>query len=103
MGEDAEAYVYLGMLLIVLGFVGYFTEKRKRGADGVRRFLISYAIVWPFFACELTGLLYHRLHWLIYVGGAIAVLTYYPLALRWRQKKATPATHDEPAGSKPRF
>jgi hypothetical protein len=56
------------------GVFGYVSQKRKRSADEARRFLIWYAISWPFLITLLFGLAYPRLHWLYYVAIGIALL-----------------------------
>jgi hypothetical protein len=48
MRERVQALVFMSVAMIALGAFGYFAEKRKRGAAGVRRFLISYCLAWPF-------------------------------------------------------
>jgi peptidoglycan/LPS O-acetylase OafA/YrhL len=59
--------------MVLFGVFGYANERRKRGAAGARRFLLWYAVAIPFMACAVGGEVYHRLHWLLYVAGALAV------------------------------
>jgi FtsH-binding integral membrane protein len=65
--------MYVAIAAILVGCFGYATERRKRGAKGARNFLLWYAFAVPFMACALCGTIYHRLHWLYYVAGAMAV------------------------------
>ena len=66
----------MGVVLVVVGVVGYFNQKRRHGREGVRQFLIWYAFAWPFLACALCAGFYPRLHWLYYVDFGLAVAAY---------------------------
>lgn len=79
MSNTDAVFVYVGALMVMLGVAGYVNERRKRGAAGVRRFLLWYTFVIPFMACGLCAAVYPRLHWLWWVPGAMAVA--YPLAV----------------------
>jgi hypothetical protein len=41
---------------MVVGIFGYVTERRKRGASGVRRFLLWYLVAVVFMACMLCSI-----------------------------------------------
>jgi hypothetical protein len=86
-----SGFVFMGAALVALGVFGYFNERRRRGADGVRRFLIWYCFVWPFMACGMCAIAFPRLHWLYYVEFGIAGLGYGVQALDWRRAKARAA------------
>lgn len=61
--------------MALFGVFGYLSERRKRGALGVRRFLVWYAFAVPFMACALCGTVYPKLHWLYFLAGAMAVIS----------------------------
>jgi hypothetical protein len=65
----------MGVLMVAVGVVGYLMS-RRRGPDEVRRFLIWYAMAWPFMAAGLGGVLLPKEHWLYFVQGGIAVVGY---------------------------
>ena len=78
----------MGVALVVMGVFGYLTEKRKHGRDGVRKFLIWYALAWPFMACALCAAFYPKLHWLYFVDFGLAVASYVVPILGWRRARA---------------
>ena len=82
------ACIYLGAVLVVIGVAGYFIEKRRRGPQAVRRFLIWYAFAWPFMAAGFVGLAYPKLHWLYFVEIAIAAVGYAVQYLDIRRQRA---------------
>lgn len=82
-----EVSLYMAVVMAVIGVVGYRKEKRRGGADGARQFLIWYGLAWPFVACGICAVFFRRLHWLYYVEGAIAVLS-YGIQIYWRRSKA---------------
>lgn len=77
----------MGVLLVVLGVVGYFMF-RRHGRDELRRFFIWYAFAWPFMGCGLCAAGYPRLHWLYYVSFALAVGSYGVQILGFRRARA---------------
>lgn len=64
----------MGVVVAVVGVIGYLGQKRRGSEGDVRRFLKFYALGVPFLACVLTAGLYPRWRWLYFVAGAIAVL-----------------------------
>lgn len=73
--ETTSVFVFMGVLLVVMGVAGYFMY-RRRGRDELRRFFIWYAFVWPFMGCGLCAMSYPSLHWLYYVEFALAAASY---------------------------
>jgi hypothetical protein len=84
----------MGLVMALLGVFGYLTERRKRGASGVRRFLLWYAFAIPFIACGLCGIAYPKLHWLYYPAVAMAVVAALLARLR-RPRPASAQARDE--------
>ncbi|HET9170556.1 MAG TPA: hypothetical protein VFN97_14020 [Actinospica sp.] len=99
MHGAVSVFLYMGAVLVALGVFGFLTERRKRGRDGVRRFLIWYALAWPFMACALAAELYPRLHWLYSVSIAIAVASYVVQIRGWRRARAQAKADRPPADS----
>jgi hypothetical protein len=86
--NTASLFALMGLVMALLGVFGYLTERRKRGASSVRRFLLWYAFTIPFIACGLCGVAYPKLHWLGYPDFAVAVV----VALLARLRRALPAS-----------
>lgn len=84
-------FIYVPVGLVALGVIGYFNERRRRGPEGVRRFLIWYVIVWPFMAAGLCALAFPRLHWLYIVQIGIAGVGYGVQILDFRRSRARAA------------
>jgi hypothetical protein len=84
-------FIYMSVGLVALGVIGYFNERRRRGPEGVRRFLIWYAIAWPFMAAGLCALAFPRPHWLCIVQIGIAVIGYGVRILGFRRSRARAA------------
>lgn len=74
MSNTASLFIFMGLVVALLGVFGYLFERRKRGALGARRFLLWYAFAVPFMACGLCGTVYPELHWLYFLAGAMAVI-----------------------------
>jgi hypothetical protein len=98
MHGAVSGFIFLGAVMVVLGVFGYLNERRRRGAEGVRRFLIWYGFAWPFMACGMCAILFPKLHWLYYVEFAIAALGYGAQALDWRRAKARAAARESADG-----
>ena len=88
-------FIYMGVGLVVLGVFGYLNERRRRGPEGVRRFLIWYAIAWPFMAAGLCALVFPRLHWFYIVQIGIAVIGYGVQILDFRRSRARAAAQTQ--------
>jgi hypothetical protein len=93
-----SGFIFMGAALIALGVFGYFNERRRRGTDGARRFLIWYCFAWPFMACGMCAIAFPKLHWLYYVEFGIAGLGYGVQAFDWRRTKARAAAHGSVGG-----
>lgn len=93
MSNTASLFTFAGLVMALLGVLGYMSERRKRGAPGVRRFLLWYAFAIPFMACALCGTVYPRLHWLYYLAGAMAVVS--ALVQLRGARRASPQARDE--------
>jgi hypothetical protein len=91
MWEVLSGFIFMGAALIALGVFGCFNARRRRGADGVRQFLIWYCFALPFMACGMCAIAFPRLHWLYYVEFGIAGLGYGVQALDCRRVKARAA------------
>ena len=83
-----SVFVAMGVIMIVLGVVGYTVERRKRGPEGVRGFLIWYGLAWPFAISSIVAGLYPRLRWLYAVTFAIVAISYAVQILNWRRARA---------------
>jgi len=87
-------FIYMGSALVAAGIIGYFNERRRRGADGVRHFLIWYCFAWPFMAANLCAMTFPKLHWLYFVSFGIAAASYVAQGMGLRRARAAQARAD---------
>jgi hypothetical protein len=81
-------FIFIAVVLVVMGVIGYSIEKRRRGPAGVRRFVIWYVFAWPFMAVGVFEITHPRQHWLVYLDFGIAAVGYGVQFLDARRSRA---------------